>query len=141
VGITPQSTIEMSFSLYSNQKLIKCRSSKQNIIRYLWYHLVILISPDKQILFLNGQCQRESKRNFDKISMKMNELNIGRNSKGVDCWFGRIADFSIWNRSLDMMEIRAIWEQRKSIDKINLGEYLMMNLNTKQSNYFRSVLL
>jgi hypothetical protein len=71
----------------------------------------------------------------------MKELFIGTNSKGFHCWFGRIADLSIWNRWLDYMEIRAIWQQRVSIDQTDLGEYFIKNFNTKQSNTLRSVLL
>ncbi len=71
----------------------------------------------------------------------MKELNIGTDSKGFNCWFGRIADLSIWNRWLDFIEIRAIWQQRVSIDQIDLGEYFIQNFNTKQSSTLRSVLL
>ncbi len=119
---------------------MKCRSDKQTIVRNLWYHLVILISQDKQQLFINGQCQREIQRNFydkNQISLVIKELNIGTDSKGFNCWFGRIADLSIWNRWLNRIEIRAIWQQRVSIDQTDLGEYF----NTKQSNTSRSVLL
>jgi hypothetical protein len=123
---------------------MKCRSDKQTIVRYLWYHLVILISKDKQQLFINGQCQREIKRNFrenNQILISMKELNIGTDSKGFHCWFGRIADLCIWNRWLDLIEIRAIWHQRVSIDRTDLGEYFYRNFNTKKSTHFRSVLL
>jgi hypothetical protein len=71
----------------------------------------------------------------------MKELNIGTDSKGFNCWFGRIADLSIWNRWLDFIEIRTIWQQRVSIDQIDLGEYFIQNFNTKQSSTLRSVLL
>ena len=123
---------------------IKCRSYKQNIVRHLWYHLVILVSKDKQQLFLNGHFQREIKRNLDEnnqMSILMKELNIGTNSKGFHCWFGRIADLSIWNRWLDSIEIRAIWQQRMSIDQTDLGQYLVHHFNTNQSTAFQSVLL
>lgn len=71
----------------------------------------------------------------------MKEINIGINSKGFHCWFGRIADLSIWNRFLDSIEIKAIWQQRVSIDQVNLGEYFIKNFYRKQLNYSRSVLL
>jgi hypothetical protein len=71
----------------------------------------------------------------------MKEINIGTNSKYFHCWFGRMADISIWNRWLDYMEIRAIWQQRVSVDQTNLGDYLINNLNKRQSIISRSVLL
>ncbi len=141
LGITPKSKIENQFSFYSNEIPFKCRSNKQTIVRHLWYHLVILISHDEQKLFINGQCQREVKRNENNpklISIK--ELNIGTNSKGFNCWFGRIADLCIWNRWLNPIEIRAIWQQRVSIDRTDLGEYFTQNFNLKQSTHSRSVL-
>ena len=144
LGITPQSKIENQFSIYLNRIANKCRSDKQTIVRYLWYHIVILISAEKQQLFINGQCQREIKGNFPQnnpISLAMKELNIGTDSKGFHCWFGRMADLSVWKRWLDPIEIRAIWQQRVSIDQTDLGEYFSRNFNTGQRSYFRSVLL
>lgn len=143
VGITPHSKIENQFSIFPNRIAVRCRSDKQTIVRYLWYHLVILISADQQQLFINGQLQREIKRNFlqtNPMPLVMEELNVGTDSKGFHCWFGRMADLSLWKRWLDPMEIRAIWQQRVSIDQTDLGEYLTSSSKTKQPTTFRSVL-
>lgn len=144
IGITPQSNIETNYSFKKNNISIKCRSNTQSIIRYLWYHIVILISNNKQILYLNGQFQKEIKKDLslnNEINILMKEIFLGMNSKGYHCWFGRIADLSIWNRFLDFIEIKSIWQQRVSIDQIDFGQFFIKNFSKKQINYSRSVLL
>lgn len=140
LNITPQSKIENQLSINPSRIAMKCRSDKQTIVRYLWYHLVILISADTQQLFLNGRFQREIKQN-SRLDLEMKELNIGTDSNGFHCWFGRMADLSLWKRWLDPVEIRGIWQQRVSIDQFDLGEYLIANYQTTQRTTFRSVLL
>ena len=144
LSITPQSKIENQLSINPSRIAIKCRSDKQTIVRYLWYHVVILISVNSQQLFLNGKFQRETKRNSsenNQVLLQMKELNIGTDSNGFHCWFGRMADLSLWKRWLDPIEIRAIWHQRVSIDQTDLGEYFDKTCQTKQRDTFRSVLL
>ena len=142
--ITPQSKIENQLSINPSRIAMKCRSDKQTIVRYLWYHLVLLISADTQQIFLNGRFQREFKRSSpekNRLYLEMKELNIGTDSNGFHCWFGRMADLSLWKRWLDPMEIRAIWQQRVSIDQVDLGDDPIANCQTIQRTTFRSVLL
>lgn len=146
LSITPQSKIEHQCSINPSQIAMKCRSDKQTIVRYLWYHLVVLISADTQQIFLNGRFQREIKRNSsekNQLFLEMKELNIGTDLNGFHCWFGRMADLSLWKRWLDPIEIRGIWQQRVSIDQLHLGEHLITTSSqtNHQRNTSRSVLL
>jgi hypothetical protein len=45
-------------------------------------------------------------------------------------WKRLVADVSIWSRCLLPLEIRAIHQQKTSIDKVNIAEYIFEHLKT-----------
>ncbi len=44
-------------------------------------------------------------------------------------WNRCLADLSLWTRRLSPIEIRATYEQRTSVDKVNVGKYIVEHLN------------
>jgi hypothetical protein len=44
-------------------------------------------------------------------------------------WNQSIADVSLWSRRLSPLEIRAIYEQKISIDKVNIAKYIFEHSN------------
>jgi len=44
-------------------------------------------------------------------------------------WNHSIADVSLWSKRLLPIEIRAIYEQKTSIDKVNIAKYIFKHLN------------
>jgi hypothetical protein len=47
-----------------------------------------------------------------------------KNSGHHNPWRGKIADVSIWRRWLKPFEIRALYQQQVSIDKVKLGSFV-----------------
>lgn len=110
---------------------MKCRSDKQTIVQYLWYYLVLLISHDQQQLFLNGQSQRNFHRNHQRMIM-MKESNIGTDSKGFNCWFGRIADQRVFIQ-------QSKWNEHFSFDRsFCFGKILASTRKTRTTTYVYS---
>ncbi|CAF0752005.1 unnamed protein product [Adineta steineri] len=96
-----------------------------------WYHIVLVqecIPGDEkpqQHLWINGKLELTEKVPIAAFS-----------STAEVCfffsilWNHSIADVSYWSRRLLPLEIRAIYEQKTSIDKVNMAKYIFEHLNS-----------
>ncbi|CAF1228124.1 unnamed protein product [Adineta steineri] len=116
-----------------------------------WFHLVVLVSRLKQSLYVNGklantvdmsQYQNHStvfKKHLITKEMITNwkeekiqrphTLHIGAKSFGLNFWLGDIADLSVWNCHLEPHEIEAIYEQKVTVDKVNVSDYVLNKMS------------
>ncbi|CAF1122912.1 unnamed protein product, partial [Didymodactylos carnosus] len=126
-----------------------CNAQNTHINRRTWYHIVARISRQKQEIWINGKLSEikemtnprdaSTGRSYswaneetwleEKMSMP-NILTIGAKNELYEySWHGgRLADISIWNCWLEPKEIRAIFQQKCSIDQMKIGTYLFSNL-------------
>ncbi len=112
-----------------------------------WYHIVARHSRNEQEVWINGkfcghtdmttpeniarswngQLSASQKCHWDRERRNLpHTLTLGaKNEGGINRFRGRIADLSIWNRWLSPVEIRTISEQKRPIDQIDVGTFVM----------------
>ncbi|UJR17148.1 hypothetical protein I4U23_004044 [Adineta vaga] len=129
-----------------NQCSFYC-STYERLEEEKWYHIVTRHSRDKQEVWINGrfcgqtdmttpkniaaswrrELSESQKRHWDRERRHTPyTLTLGaKNEDGQDPFHGRMADLSIWSRWLTPVEIRTISEQKKPIDQIQVGTYII----------------
>ncbi|CAF1444107.1 unnamed protein product [Adineta steineri] len=130
------SAAQYAFNCQDSQKIEPCR----------WYHVVVRVNRNRQELWVNGQqvsnvdmtnayLRHEVRilyqKNWDDSQWHMQKMHLpnilclgSKSSQHHNPWIGKIADISIWRRWLKPFEIRALYQQHVSIDKVKLGSFV-----------------
>ena len=131
--------------------LVQFECAGMHLVRNKWFHLVALVTRTKQALYANRKLVRIvvmpnyannscvfkkhlvtnemiSKWGKEKTQLP-HTLHIGTKRLGCNFWLGEIGNVSIWNRHLGPHKIAAIYEQNVTIDKVNIGEYIMARMS------------
>lgn len=123
-----------------------CCQNREKMEPSRWYHVVIRVNRNRQELWVNGQQvsnvnmsranlryevrashrQNWNASQWDKQKMHLPDLLClgSKNCEHHNPWKGKIANVSIWRRWLKPFEIRALHQQRVSIDKVKLGSFV-----------------
>ena len=73
-----------------------------------WYHLCIVYTPSKVILYVNGEYYGETTSAKAANFNKKIDISIGSRYTGANWFGGRIADFRLYNNALTPYEVREI---------------------------------
>jgi hypothetical protein len=139
-------TILTEAMISDNQCSFYC-SSAEELQEDKWYHIVTRQSRNEQNTWINGKlcgytdmtrpeniavCWRgqpsiAQMSDWDREQRNLpHTLTLGaKNGYGTEPYKGRMADLSIWNRWLSPLEIRTISEQKRPIDQIQVGTFVM----------------
>jgi hypothetical protein len=131
--------------------LVQFECTGEHLKRNEWFHLVTLVSRFKQTLYVNGKISNtvdmskyasnstvfkrylvteEMIKNWKDEKMQLpHTLHIGAKSFEVNFWLGEVADVSIWNHHLEAHEIEAIYKQKVTVDKVNVGEHILNKIS------------
>lgn len=128
--------------------------ARSRMMRNTWYHIVALVSRNKQQLFVRGELQSSvdmsskvggaidmpylyrSDVKWEDQQMQMPRiLHIGVKTSRANFWHGNIADVAIFDRWLDPIEIRCISEKRVPLSKLEtMGAYIMSQFPNTTAN-------
>ncbi|CAF3698632.1 unnamed protein product [Rotaria sp. Silwood1] len=131
--------------------LIQFECAGERLETNKWFHLVALVSRFKQTLYVNGKLANtvdmskytdnlsvfkkhlvtdEMIKNWKEEKMQLpHTLHIGAKSFGFNFWLGEVGDVSVWNRHLEPHEIKAIYEQKVTVDKVNISEHVLNKMS------------
>lgn len=136
IGIDPEHHLSIVF-----QSTIGCRivPSTFKVKPNEWHHIALVQKRSlkenvpQQHLWINGQLQLSTPV---PIAAYCERAVIDFN--GLESCAHFVGDISIWSRCLTQHEIRAIAEQRTSIDKVDLSKYIFDHLPNYSSGWLFS---
>ncbi|CAF0737591.1 unnamed protein product [Didymodactylos carnosus] len=144
LGFDDKNTIQNQTMVSSGQCQFDC-DSNVTVESDKWYHVVALVSRNLQQIWINGtlagakdmssvdyadDIHRDLPSNYtwseQKLHTPLQYIHIGsKNDEHHNPWCGKIADLSIWNRWLTPDEIRAMYNQKISVDQIAAGTHIL----------------
>jgi hypothetical protein len=148
LGLNPRGVLENQVMISRGSVHFFC-GARTRMTKKTWYHVVALVSRNKQQLFVNGQLEcsvnmstrdggnidepylyRYDERWEDQQMQMPRTLHIGVKTPRENFWHGYIADMAIFDRWLEPTEIRCIWQTRMPLSKLeNMGGYIVKNLD------------
>lgn len=153
LGVNLQAVLENQVMISTGSVHFFC-GAHSRMMRNTWYHVVALVSRNKQQLFVNGelQCSVDMSRKeggvidmlylypsngkWENQQMQMpRTLHIGVKRPRENFWHGNIADVAIFDRWLEPAEIRGIWQNRVPLSKLeNMGAYIVSQCIDKNAD-------